>query len=485
MPRPQLAEKLPELNTSDWQVFPDGQMETIYRLRPGLTWHDGTPLTAEDVVFGWRVFIWPEMGVPSQPPISLVREVTAPDERTVVLRWKQPYAEAGELGTGRYGAVPAMPRHLLETKFKAGDIQAFLNDPYWTTGFVGSGPYRFDRWEPGAFIQGSGFPGFVEGPPKINQIRLVFLGDANTAVASLMAGEIHVAAEEAIGFEQAMVLKRQWDGVLLVTPNKARFLQVQFKDGYVNPRAVTDLRVRRAILQATDREGLSAAILDGEVAVAHTITGAVEQYFADLDRMVTKYPYNPDEASRLLAEAGFSKGSEGLTRGAGQPLSMELRAFTADPGPREAAILASQWKTLGLDIQAYIIPAAQSQDLEQVSAYPALRIEQTGLTGTTALGKLQGSNIATAERRWAGVNRGGWLSPEYDRLTDIYLSSLDRAERNGAAAQAMKVASDELPVIPLYYLSLAAAHTSALKGMKAGYSGDTAWDNIAQWEWVR
>src|SRR5437773_433225 len=51
IPRPQLAEKLPELNTSDWQLFPDGQMETTYRLRPGLAWHDGTPLIAEDFVF--------------------------------------------------------------------------------------------------------------------------------------------------------------------------------------------------------------------------------------------------------------------------------------------------------------------------------------------------------------------------------------------------------------------------------------------------
>ena len=83
------------------------------------------------------------------------------------------------------------------------------------------------------------------------------------------------------------------------------------------------------------------------------------------------------------------------------------------------------------------------------------------------------------------MNRGGWVNPEYDRFIDIYVSSLDRAERNRAAAQGLKLASEELPVIPLYYLSLAAAHTSALQGMTAGYNTDVAWDNVHEWTWVR
>jgi peptide/nickel transport system substrate-binding protein len=490
VPRPQLAEKLPELNTSDWQVFPDGRMETTFRLKPGLTWHDGTPLTAEDVVFGWKVFTWPDMGVPMDPPIRLIQEVVAPDPRTVVIRWKQPYAEAALLDTTRYGAVPPMPRHLLEEKFRAGDVQAFLNDPYWTNGFVGSGPYRLDRWEPGSFIQGSAFDGFVDGRPQIEQVKLVFLPDPSSAVASLMAGDVHVAAEEAIGFEQGTVLKKQWEstgaGVVLLTPNKTRFLQVQFKGDYTNPRAVTDLRVRKALLQATDRAALSAAILDGQSAVADTIAGPVEEYFADLDRVESKYPYSLQQAERLLADAGYTKGADGVfVDGTGQRLSFELRAFAADPGPTEATILASQWKTFGLDPTIYVIPAAQSQNLDQVSAYPAFRIEQTGFTGTTHLLKLSGTALATAQNRWAGVNRGGWVNPEYDRYVDQYISSLDRAERNRGAIEALRIAADELPAIPLYYLSLASAYTSALKGMSGGYNNDTSFDNVYQWSWAR
>lgn len=489
VPRPQLAEKLPELNTDDWRVFPDGQMETTYRLKPGVTWQDGTPLVAEDFVFGWQVFTWQDLGVPNDPPIRFVSGITAPDQRTVVLRWRQPFGMAAQLDTTRYGSIPPMPRHLLEAKFRAGDVQAFTNDAYWTTQFVGAGPYKVDRWEPGAFIAGSAYAGFVEGAPRIQQIRLVFLGDPNAAVANLLAGEIHIAAEDAIGFDQGIVLKKQWEasgaGMVLLTPNKARFIQVQFKDGFVNPRAVTDLRVRRALLQSVDRELLSATILDGDISVAHTIAGPVEEYFSDLDRALTKYSFNARDAEGLLAQAAFTKGGDGFfADGSGQRLAMELRAFASDPGPQEAAILADQWKRLGVDITTYVIPAAQSQNLEQVSAYPALRIEQTGLTGTTAVNKIYGGAVALPENRWGGVNRGGWVNSEYDRLYDVFVSSLDRTERNRAAIDALRLASNDLPVLPLYYLSLASAFTSSLRGPVGGYSNDTSWDNVPQWYWV-
>jgi peptide/nickel transport system substrate-binding protein len=489
VPRPQLAERLPELNTSDWQVFPDGEMETTYRLRSGVTWQDGIPLTAPDFVFGWQVYTWPDLGTPNDPPIRFVKEITAPDDRTVLIRWKQPFGEAGALGTTRYGAIPPMPRHLLEAKFRGGDVQAFTNDSYWTTQFVGAGPYRVDRWEPGAFIQGSAFTGFVEGTPRIQQVRLVFLGDPNAAVATLLAGQVHLVAEEAIGFDQGIVLKKQWEangsGVVLLTPNKARFIQVQFKNDYVSPRAILDLRVRRALLQAVDRDALSGAILDGDISVAHTIAGPVEEYFSDLDRALAKYPLSLRDAEGLLVQAGFSRGGDGFFGAAnGQRLAMELRAFTADPGPQEAAILSDIWRKLGIDVSTYIIPAAQSQNLEQVSAYPALRIEQTGLTGTSAINKIYGGALALPENRWGGVNRGGWVNADYDRAFDLFVSSLDRGERNRAAIDAFQLASQELPVLPLYYLSLASAFTSSLRGPSGGYNGDTAWDSVHQWYWM-
>jgi ABC-type transport system substrate-binding protein len=95
--RPFLAEQLPVLHTDSWQVFPDGRMETTYRLKPGLTWHDGAPLTADDFAFGWRVLANPALGQASLIPQKLMEEVVAPDPRTVLIRWTQPFPDAGTL----------------------------------------------------------------------------------------------------------------------------------------------------------------------------------------------------------------------------------------------------------------------------------------------------------------------------------------------------------------------------------------------------
>ncbi len=65
-----LAQEIPQINTDDWRMLPDGRMETTWKLKPNLTWQDGTPLAAEDFVFAWRVYATPQLGVASSPPIG-------------------------------------------------------------------------------------------------------------------------------------------------------------------------------------------------------------------------------------------------------------------------------------------------------------------------------------------------------------------------------------------------------------------------------
>src|SRR3954452_11428031 len=76
--QPYLTEALPELNSGDWRVLPDGRMETIHRLRPNLTWHDGQPLTADDYAFAFRVYSTPEFGASESGAFRLIEDLTAP-----------------------------------------------------------------------------------------------------------------------------------------------------------------------------------------------------------------------------------------------------------------------------------------------------------------------------------------------------------------------------------------------------------------------
>jgi ABC-type transport system substrate-binding protein len=128
-PYPVLAETVPQLNSASWQLFPDGRMETTYRLREGLVWHDGVPLTAEDMVFAQRVnaarIEW-GLSVSAMSPVEhrTIDAVLAPDPRTVVIRWRQAYAPA---------VAPEMrplPRHLLEATLDHGQPELLGSHSY-------------------------------------------------------------------------------------------------------------------------------------------------------------------------------------------------------------------------------------------------------------------------------------------------------------------------------------------------------------------
>lgn len=153
---PLLAVGVPQLNTDNWRIFPDGRMETTWKLRPSLTWRDGAGLTAEDVVFAWRVYAARGLGIFNPQPQDRIHEALAPDPQTIVFRWSSPYPDASPMSSDEF---PPLPRHLLMPAFAAyeqdpGTRDAFVNHRYWTSDYVGAGAFRLDRLEPGAPLLG-------------------------------------------------------------------------------------------------------------------------------------------------------------------------------------------------------------------------------------------------------------------------------------------------------------------------------------------
>ena len=257
VPYPVMAEAVPKLNTDSWRVFPDGRMETTFRLRPGLTWHDGTPLTAEDFVFGHRVTRMRSEWGAITPPVGFqaIDEMLAPDARTLLIRWRQPFLEAPAPPCDGACLLLPFPRHILEGPLSEGQPNAFGAHPFWTTEYVGAAPFRLNRYEQGAFIEHGAFDGYALGRPKINRIRLTWGGgDANVAVARLLAGDADLVLDGALRFEQASTLRQQWgqQNTVLLSPLSLRYVQAQARPDWVSPQSLLDVRVRKAILHAID-----------------------------------------------------------------------------------------------------------------------------------------------------------------------------------------------------------------------------------------
>ena len=484
VPQPYLVERRPELNTSTWRVLADGRMETVYTLRPNLTWHDGTPFTTRDMVFSWRMAKMPDFGVADLVPMKWIEEAVAEDDRTLLVRWNSTYPMADAI-SGRDWAP--LPSHLLASALESQSPQAFLSHPYWAQEFVGLGPYRMERREPGAFISGVAFDGHALGRPKIDRIQVRFATDPNAALSNLLAGEAHLALDNTLGFEQGTFLKREWaargGGSVLLSPNNLRYVQIQFKPEYVSPREIMDARVRKALAHAIDKQALLDGVQEGEGQAAEGFLPPLVDYSEAALRAVTRMPYDVRQTDRLLQEAGMAKGSDGLFASGGERFRPELRASASDQNAREQAIIADSWRRAGIDVQSRLLSEIEQNDRELRSIYPAFATADTvGLEERVVYNKLYGPNMATPANRWAGSNRGGWVNPEFDRLFDQMTTNLDRNARVEAIVQAAKMVSEEVPVYPLYYNYDVRAHSTILLGPQSyGPGGELTW-LVEQWE---
>ena len=481
--QPYLQEALPRLNTDTWRVYPDGRMETTHRLRPDLTWHDGKPLLADDFVFAWRVYATPELGRSGTRPIRQIEEVTAPDPRTIFIRWRQPFPDADRMDVD----FQALPRHILEASFEQGDPSSFVNQSYWTLDYVGLGPYKVDRWEPGAYIDASAFDGHALGKPKIAKLRLNFVPDPNTAMANMLSGDAHFVSEFVLGYDEGVTLEREWSGrdggTIFYAPVLIRISQIQHRPEYVLPKALQDVRVRRALARAFDTPGALDVFTGGRGVITSTLTSPRAEYYPAIERVVTKHDYDPRETQRMLEEVGMTRGSDGFYMGPGnEPFKLDLWSTVGNVFERENRIFVDSLRQAGVDTSPQTLSAAMLSDPEYRAHIPGMF---TGGAGADRLSEYSRDAIPRPDNRWGGNNRGGWDNAEFERLWQLYNTTLDRPERIQQISGMEKVFNDEVGAIPHYFTVVVTGYTSQLKGPTARMTPDAPASifHIEQWEW--
>ena len=484
IPRPYLVEALPQLNSDSWKVFPDGRMETTYRLLPNLTWQDGAPFSAEDFVFGYRVYTTPELGLIRTPPFDTIDEVLATDDRTLVIRWKRPYPDANHMA-GRDRQFPALPRHLLEQTYQNESADTFSSLPYWTREYVGLGPFRVVRWEPGAFIEAEAFAGHARGRAKIDRIKLSFIPDVNTVLANALAGEVQLVGDNAVQFEQAAVLRREWEprqgGTVLAHYNTWRGVNFQFRPAFVRPEALLDVRVRQALAHGVDRQALNEAIYGGTGFLIDFLVPPVGLWGQAAQRGAATYDYDVRRAEQLMREAGFQKGSDGFYAGVAGRFAAELKSTAGPDNEKELAATADAWRSAGFDVTQSIVPNALAQDLETRAAYPSMYLLSTP-AGERAAASFTPENIPLPENRWRGGNRSGWSNPTFTRLAEQFITTLEVEPRKEQLTQMARLFTEDVAAISLYARAGFWANTSALQGMtNVPADSNVAW-NIETWE---
>jgi peptide/nickel transport system substrate-binding protein len=203
-------------------------------------------------------------------------------------------------------------------------------------------------------------------------------------------------------------------------------------------------------------------------------------YYPELDKVLTKYPFDPRRTEALMAEVGYTKGPDGFfTSATLGRFSPEVRGTLQN----ETSILVDGWRRAGVDAQLSVTPASLANDQKYRAEFPAFAITNSQMQETTAVQKYATSVIAAPENRYGGTNKGGYSNPEYDRFLDGFNAALSREDRNSYTIQIMRVASEQVPGIPLYYQLEPTAYAASLQGpLKSSPSSLNYW-NIQDWVW--
>jgi len=479
---PNLVEALPRLDTDTWQVFPDGRMETRYQLKPNLTWHDGTPLHAEDFVFAHRVYKTPELGSATTRPIGQMAEVVAPDARTVVIRWSEPYVDAGALGLTFQG----LPRHILEEPFRTLDPVSFTSHPFWTLEYVGLGPYKLDRWEPGTFAAGSAFERHALGRPRIDQIRIMFINDPQTALASVLAGEIHYVANFMFSVTHGEVLEQQWaqtrGGTVIYSPTQRRLGIIQMRPQYQQPRALAEPRVRYAVAHGLDDQTRVDVLDAGKGQVAYSLTSPGVPYYAEIDRAVLKHPYDARRAQELMAEAGWTKGADGFfVDASGSRFTMKVTSTAGGKNEQEAAVYVDSLRKVGFDAEQHVQSVAEQADGEARATVPGISLRGAGQAFETHIS----SQIPGPNNSWRGNNRGGWTNAEYDRVFVSLERTFALNDRVAMIAQSERIVSIDRAITMNSWESQVNSVIAGLHGPEPRQTPDAGGTEgfVHTWEW--
>lgn len=439
-----LAEAVPSLENGLWRTSPDGRMEVTWKLRSGPEWHDGAPFTVEDLLFTIQVGRDREIPALRSSAFLMFDSAEAVDSRTVLLRYAKPFIEADSF------SYTPFPKHVLEPAYLENKA-TFTEHSYFHSEFFGTGPFRIREWVRNSHVVLAANDRYFLGRPKIDEIEVRFIVDQNTLVANVLAGTVELLMSRGLSLDQGMTIRQQWrEGQ--VVPQQSNIVAAYPQFVNPDPVIVTDLRFRRGLLHALDRQSLADTIYGGLVTVPHLYLNHRDSAYPHVDQGVRRYDYDPRRAIELIQSTGATRASDGGFRdAAGQPIKLPVRSTTTRAERTQMLFaLLEAWQQIGLGAEADIAPPQVVADREYQSVFPALQFTQRG-GSQTSLRDFHSSAIPLPENRWQGNNIPRYSNPELDSLIDRFNVTIPVPERNRVVSQILHHIADQLPLVPVVY----------------------------------
>jgi peptide/nickel transport system substrate-binding protein len=471
VPQPKLAETVPAFENGLWKVLPDGRTETTWKIRENARWHDGTPVTTDDLLFTLTVVRDRELAVFRDATYDLIEQVDASDARTITVTWSQPFIQADTLFSK--DLAQPMPKHLLEPTY-SNDKAGLLQLPFWNAQFVGAGPFRVRSFTAGSGMVLSAFDDYVLGRPKIDEIEVRFIPDPTTLLANVYSGVVDATLGRGIQLDLALQAKEQWTaGQPLMAPASRVVIFPQFIEP--TPSVIGDVRFRRALMYGLDRQQIVDTIQSGVTPVAHAFLSPQHPDYPAIQSDIVRYDYDPRQAARLLEEIGLTRAADGFYRdAAGRRLALEIWASGES---KQMIATADGWRQLGIEAEPVILPQQRWNDREYVAKFPGFRMNRQP-NAIADLRRFQSSQAPLPDNNFVGLNYSRYMNPELDALVDQYFRTIPKAERTRVMGGIIRHMTSALNVMELYHdvqPTLVANRITGLTTPAAGWNAHL-WD---------
>lgn len=442
-----------------WEFSPDRKLLTV-RLREGLRWSDGAPITAEDVRFTWQAQVSPEVAWNYSFVKDAIEEVAAVDRRTVRFRFREAYAT--QLLDANEGVI--LPRHVWgQLPFADWRRRA----DWFRDHLVVSGPFRLASWRPAQELVLEANPSYFEPErPRLARVVYRIVPDSASQLAQLEAGAVDFVAS--LPAAEAERIRRHPQLQLLTYWNR----QYDYLCWNLRRPLFAEAEVRRALTLAIDRQALIDTIWRGHA--RPSLSPILSSIWAH-NRSLEPWPYDPAEARRLLAAHGWAdRDGDGVLERDGRPFVFELTTNAGNRIRADAAVMIqAQLAKVGVAVE----PRTLDQNtLTQKNLAHDFDATLSGWAIDTALDLRAFFHSAEAA---GGYNFGGYSNPEVDRLIDAVRREVDLAAAKPLFDRIQEILHLEQPYTFLWEPQRLVGARRNLRDAQPNALGSTF--NLAEW----
>jgi peptide/nickel transport system substrate-binding protein len=434
-----------------------------YHLRRGVLWHDGVPLTARDVAFTWRAIMSPRNNVLHREGYEEVTSIATPDDHTVVvhLRRRYPPFVTQFFTTLQEGAKPIVPAHLLE------HVPSLTDAPF-NAHPIGSGPFRFVRWDRGSAIVLERNDRYFKGRPKLDRVELEIVPDENTLMTLMRTHTVDMpVSTSALTWDRlrnvAGLRARldPWNSEMLLALDDAR-------------PALREIAVRQAIAAAIDYHAIIHKLSYDSAQIA---TDVVAPGFTGYAHNAP-YAYDPPRARKLLDAAGWRASSDGTRAKNGVPLELVMVVASKGSGPLYAVQLQRMLHDVGITvtIKTYPYKGVYAYDGPIVTGRYDLAI----YGNTLPYDPDRTSTLTCDQFTPKGMNEFRFCDPALDALERQGLDTDDLLLRASYYMDAGRRIHADVPYIPLFLQRRPAVMNDDLRGYDPSPVAAPWWN---AWTW--